>query len=91
MPCNCKNKVNPKYADGGKLAVMPDPKNTFEKIGVFVFQMLFGIIAFAVIIVAVIPFMLYLLICLMLGKEARMTLFNPARWVRKIKNRMKTE
>lgn len=82
VSCNCKNRVKPKYADGGELAVMPDAKSGIGKIFRFLFQIVFGVFCFAVIIIAVIPFMLYLLVCLMLGKEARMTLFNPLKWKR---------
>ena len=75
MSCNCKNKVkaiNEKYGDGS----VEKPKTIFSKIIDFIFQFAFGILCAVIIIVMIVPMLLYVIICIMLGKQASFKIKN---------------
>ncbi len=72
MACNCKKKVdliNEKYGDGGKDNTWKN--NPITKIIQFIAQFGFGIICGAIIIVMIVPMIIYVILCIMLGKEAK--------------------
>jgi len=76
MRCNCKKKVdkiNEKFGDGGK-----DSENEFFLLKVlrFIIQMLFGILCGLLIIVMAVPMLLYVIICMMFGKEPTFRIRN---------------
>jgi len=73
MACNCKKRYDDMAA-----AVGQDDKQTTEEwtlfgvarsVGMFFGQILFGIIAFIVIIVMAVPFFCYLIVALTTGRE----------------------
>ena len=69
MSCNCKNKANAiskKYGDGE----VEKPRTIFSKIIDFILQFAFGILCGAIIIVMIVPMLLYVIICIMFGKQA---------------------
>lgn len=70
MGCNCKKKydVMKKYSDEGNT----DDENklsTSQKLAKIPMQIMFGILCGAVIIVALVPMLIYVIGCLMLGKQ----------------------
>lgn len=70
MGCGCKNKANAireKYGDGGEIDKKPSP---LMKILEIIMQFAFGILCGVIIIVMIIPMLIYLIFCLMLGKQA---------------------
>lgn len=75
MACNCKKKYETlkQYADNN-----PDLEkvvnNPFMKILRFVLQIGFGILCGAVFIVMVIPFLIYVIISMMFGKEINLNI-----------------
>ena len=72
MACNCKKKVdliNEKYGDGGKDITWKN--NPITKIIQFIAQFAFGIICGAIIIVMIVPMIIYVILCIMFGKEAK--------------------
>lgn len=72
MACNCKKKVdliNEKYGDGGKDNTWKN--NPITKIIQFIAQFAFGIICGAIIIVMIVPMLIYVIFCIMFGKEAK--------------------
>ena len=71
MGCNCKNKVNAinsKYGDGAEGT--SSDTGLLMRIMVFLSRICLGIICFAIIIVMFIPMLLYVVACIMFGKEA---------------------
>lgn len=68
MGCNCKKKYDAAMA----LSEDREPVNTENilfKIARIPLQIVFGIVAFGLIIIMIVPFLLYLLFCLVTGKE----------------------
>jgi hypothetical protein len=77
MGCNCKktvDKINEKYGDGGKDI---NKINPFLKILHFIMQILFGILCGAIIIVMIVPMLVYVIFCLMFGKQATFRIKKP--------------
>lgn len=73
MACNCKNKYKKmeKYADGGSSQDNNGKKlNPFMKIIQILLQFCFGIFCGVVIIIMIVPMLLYIIGCLITGKEA---------------------
>lgn len=69
MGCNCKNKVdaiNKNYGNGGE---DNDRTNIFAKILQFIAQIAFGILCGAIIIVMIVPMLIYIILCMMFGKQ----------------------
>ena len=69
MGCNCKRKADA-IADAAGGYQENEEHGWLWKIGMIPVQLVFGIICFALIIVMVVPFLLYLLFCLVTGSEA---------------------
>lgn len=70
MACNCKNKanaINEKYGDGDNGSIK---KNPLIKITEFILQIAFGILCGAIIIVMIVPMLIYVILCIMFGKQA---------------------
>lgn len=70
MACNCKKQldhINEKYGDGGKDS---DKVNPFMKVIEFIAQIVFGIFCGAIIIVMIIPMLIYIIFCIMFGRQA---------------------
>lgn len=79
MPCNCKNtyKKMKKYADNGDLHEDGGKKlSPFMKILQILLQICFGIFCGVVIIIMIVPMLLYIIGCLMTGKEAHFKIKN---------------
>lgn len=70
MGCNCKRKIDAVASYAGETADEVGT-NLLTRVGRFFAQMVFGIIAFALIIVMTVPFFIYLFFCLVTGTEAR--------------------
>lgn len=77
MGCNCKKKydVLKKYSDNPD----GDSENMgkIKKIVQFFLRLAFGILIAPLIIVITIPFIIYVIICVMFGIEPRLVLKNP--------------
>ena len=76
MGCACKNKAKQieKISEGYNT---PEEKHgIFYKILKFILQLGFGVLASAIIIVLIVPILLYVFICLMLGKQVNFNLKN---------------
>lgn len=77
MGCNCgKNKIkqiNEKYGDGNDETRKANP---LVKIFEFIMQIAFGILCGAIIIVMIVPMLIYIIFCLMFGKEASFRIKN---------------
>lgn len=70
MGCNCKKKVemiDRKYGDDG--GYDGPEHNIFQKIMYGFLQFFFGIFFAAILIVMVIPMLIYLIFCIVTGKE----------------------
>lgn len=78
MGCNCKNKYKgfEKLAYGGKSTDEKKKFNWFEKILKVLLQIGFGILSGAVIIIMIVPMLVYIIGCLILGKEAHFNIKN---------------
>lgn len=76
MGCACKNDLKKfeKYADG-KIE-LDDNSKWYSKIFQMILQFCFGVVAGAVIIIAVIPLLVYIIGCLLIGKQPFVKLFN---------------
>ncbi len=84
MGCNCKKKldlIDAKYGDGG---VSNNKTNPLVKILEFILKFLFGILCGGIIIIMVIPMLIYIIICLMFGREAKIRLKNVNKYIKKI-------
>ncbi len=70
MGCNCKKKVdaiNKKYGDGGNDV---EKTNFLFKFLEFISQIALGILCGAIIIVMIVPMLIYVILCMMFGKQA---------------------
>lgn len=71
MGCNCgKNKlnaINEKYGDG---SINETKSNPFIKMLEIIAQLGFGILCGAIIIVMIVPILIYVILCIMFGKQA---------------------
>ena len=79
MACNCKNKYKKmeKYADSGGSQVNNEKKlNPFMKIMQILLQLCFGIFCGIVIIIMIVPMLIYIIGCLITGKEAHFKIRN---------------
>lgn len=79
MACSCKNKFKQmeKYSDEGVSQHNSKEKlNPFKKILQILMQLCFGIFCSVVIIIMIVPMLLYIIICLITGKEAHFELKN---------------
>ena len=84
MGCNCKKKldlIDEKYGDGG---ISNNKTNPLVKILEFILKFLFGILCGGIIIIMVIPMLIYIIICLMFGREAKIRLKNVNKYVKNI-------
>ncbi len=71
MGCNCKNKVdaiNEKLGDGGRTE--NNKTNPLLKILEIITQIGLGIVCGAIIIVMIVPMLIYVIFCIMFGKQA---------------------
>lgn len=84
MACNCKNKINAidkKYGDGNNND--GEKLNPILRIIQFIAQLCFGVICGAIIIVLIIPILIYIILCMMFGKDANIRLINPKKFLNK--------
>ena len=83
MGCNCKNKANAiaeKYGDGSQEV---GKRNPFMKIMEFVMQIAFGIFCGAIIIVMIVPMLIYVIFCIMFGKDASFRIKDFTKYLNK--------
>lgn len=83
MGCNCKKQIdiiNQKYGDGSHDKLKD---NFLMKILIFFMKIIFGIICGGIIIVMVIPMLIYIILCLMFGKEATFRLNKLNKYLEK--------
>ena len=76
MGCNCKKKIdviNEKYGDGGKDS---EKLNPLFKVIQFIAQIAFGILCGAIIIVMIVPMLIYIILCMMFGREAKFRIID---------------
>lgn len=69
MACNCKkqiDRINEKYGDGDNTEVKLNP---LLRILQFILQIGFGILCGAIIIVMIVPMLIYVIFCMMFGKQ----------------------
>lgn len=78
MACNCKNKYKAmeKYADGNGDSGKNEKLNPFMKILRILLQLVFGIFCGVVIIIMIVPMLIYIIGCLITGKEAHFKIKN---------------
>ena len=69
MGCNCKKRID-KISEYADEPVVESGGGWLKKVIYGMGHALFGIIAFGLIIVMVVPFLLYLLFCLVTGTDA---------------------
>lgn len=76
MGCACKKDLKKfeKYADGK--IILDNNTTWYSKIIQAILQFGFGIIAGAVVIVAVVPLLVYIIGCLLIGKQPFVRLIN---------------
>lgn len=76
MGCACKNDLKKfeKYADG-KIE-LEDNKTWYGRIFQVLLQFCFGIVMGAAIIIVVIPLLIYIIGCLLIGKQPFVKLIN---------------
>lgn len=69
MGCACKNKIKAfeKYSDDNN--EVQEESNIIMKILHFVFQMCFGVFVGVLFIIVTIPLLIYIIGCMMLGKQ----------------------
>ena len=85
MGGNCKNKVdaiNQKYGDGGKSE--NTKVNPLLKILEIIMQIGFGIICGAIIIVMIVPMLIYIIFCIMFGKQANFRIKDVNKFLNKV-------
>lgn len=73
MSCNCKKKaeiIDAKYGDGN-LYWFTQKLNPILRIIQFFAQMIFGIFFGVIIIVMAVPMLLYVILCIMFGREPK--------------------
>ena len=78
MACNCKNKYKTmeKYADGNNDGGKSEKLNPFMRILQILLQLVFGIFCGVVIIIMIVPMLIYIIGCLITGKEAHFKIKN---------------
>lgn len=76
MGCNCKKTYEnmSKYADGGESVKERKKFNIFSKLFLFLLQICFGFLCSVVIIIMIVPMLLYIIGCLITGREAKFNL-----------------
>lgn len=83
MGCNCKKQTYDKlkkYADNREEIEKEEEElnqNIINKIALFITQIVFGIIAAAIFIVVAIPLILYIVFCILTGRQPIITIKNP--------------
>jgi len=83
MGCNCKNKVdaiNKMYGDGDN---MDKKTNPFIKILEFIARIIFGILCGAIIIVMAVPMLIYVILCIMFGRQANFRIKDVSKYLNK--------
>lgn len=87
MGCNCKEKFN-RYKSLSEDPVEDDGKlGFFGRLFKFLFQMVFGIICGAIIIIVAVPALIYVIICLLFGLNPK---FNIS-WLVRRKKKMESK
>ena len=81
MGCGCKSEISKfekytGYHSKGESGNNKEKLGIFSKIMKFFLQLFFGIFCGAVIIVMIVPMLLYIIICLMTGRQAHFTIKN---------------
>lgn len=82
MGCNCKKKaemIEAKYGDGK--SGISAKLNPIMKVIQFFAQMAFGIVFGAIIIVMVIPMLIYIILCMMFGREPKINVSAAGRYL----------
>ena len=76
MACACKKELKKfeKYSDD--TIEKEEDENPFSKVLRFLGQFCFGIVAGAVILITVIPLLIYIIGCLLIGKQPFVKLIN---------------
>ena len=77
MGCNCKKKYDVLREFTDNPVEKDKNDNIFWKILVFVARIIFGILLAPLIIVITVPFLLYLIVCIMFGIEPVIKLKIP--------------
>lgn len=83
MSCNCKktvDKINEKYGDGGNKKRNMNP---LLKLVQFIMQIIVGLVCGVIIAVLLVPMMIYVIICMMFGKQIRFRIKNPNKYLKK--------
>ena len=86
MGCNCKNNTKA-YESVSDEPIVEERKNVFEVIFKFVAQFLFGILCGVVVLLVIVPLLLYIIACMMFGKQANVDMT----WLRKVVGRKKIQ
>lgn len=84
MACNCKKRINAidkKYGDGGN-SEENEKLNPILRVIQFIAQIFFGLLCGAIVIVLIVPMIIYIILCLMFGREAKVRLINPKKILR---------
>lgn len=84
MACSCKKNVNNKYlTEEEQLENKPRKLNGIEKVGKIIGQFFFGLLISAIIISMLIPFCLYMIVCICIGKDMSVRIPNFTKWLKK--------
>lgn len=83
MACNCKKKfdlIDEKYGDGNN---DEGKKSILTKIAEFMLQLLFGAFCGVAIVVLIVPMIIYLIFCIMFGRDAKFKIKNLNKYMNK--------
>lgn len=84
MACSCKKNVNDKYlTDDERLENKLKELNGIEKIGGVFLQFFFGLLVGAIIIIGLIPFCLYIIVSMCIGRTISVRIPNFFKWLKK--------
>ena len=82
MGCNCKktvDKINEKLGDGEEVVEKSNPLSMIIK---FFGQILIALLCGAITIVLIIPMLIYVIVCLMFGKQPHIRIRNFNKYIK---------
>ena len=83
MSCNCKqkfDKIDEEYGEGPKII---NKKSPFTKLAEIFAQIFFGVVCGVAIILVIIPVLLYIIFCLIIGKQVTFKIKNLDKYIKK--------
>lgn len=88
MGCNCKKRYNQLKGISDNKEELEQEENELNQgivnsVAGWISQFIFGIITICVFIVVIIPLILYIIVCIILGKEPSVRIRNPKKIFKK--------